>query len=220
MDTLKNLRDLGNTVIVVEHDEEAIMSADYVIDIGHGAGVHGGKIIATGTPAEILKNKDSLTAQYLYKKKNISVKNISKTTHNFIRIRGAAGNNLKNINADIPTGLFTCITGVSGSGKSTLINDTLYLAMANQLNRSSHETAPYEEIIGFNLFDKVIDVTKAQLEELLDLIQLPIPVFLLQLEIYSQNYPKANREAMVQVDFLLMSKAVVARLVRVMVSLK
>ena len=161
LDTLKNLRDLGNTVIVVEHDEEAIMSADYVIDIGPGAGVHGGKIIATGTPAEILKNKDSLTAQYLSKKKNISVKNISKTTHNFIRIRGAAGNNLKNINADIPTGLFTCITGVSGSGKSTLINDTLYLAMANQLNRSSHETAPYEEIIGFNLFDKVIDVNQS-----------------------------------------------------------
>ena len=161
LDTLKNLRDLGNTVIVVEHDEEAIMSADYVIDIGPGAGVHGGKIIATGTPAEILKNKDSLTAKYLSKKKNISVKNISKTTHNFIRIRGAAGNNLKNINADIPTGLFTCITGVSGSGKSTLINDTLYLAMANQLNRSSHETAPYEEIIGFNLFDKVIDVNQS-----------------------------------------------------------
>lgn len=161
LDTLKNLRDLGNTVIVVEHDEEAIMSADYVIDIGPGAGVHGGKIIATGTPAEILKNKDSLTAQYLSKKKNISVKNISKTTHNFIRIRGAAGNNLKNINADIPTGLFTCITGVSGSGKSTLINDTLYLAMANQLNRSSHETAPYEEIIGFKLFDKVIDVNQS-----------------------------------------------------------
>lgn len=161
LDTLKNLRDLGNTVIVVEHDEEAIMSADYVIDIGPGAGVHGGKIIATGTPAEILKNKDSLTAQYLSKKKNISVKNISKTTHNFIRIKGAAGNNLKNINADIPTGLFTCITGVSGSGKSTLINDTLYLAMANQLNRSSHETAPYEEIIGFNLFDKVIDVNQS-----------------------------------------------------------
>ena len=161
LDTLKNLRDLGNTVIVVEHDEEAIMSADYVIDIGPGAGVHGGKIIATGTPAEILKNKDSLTAQYLSKKKNISVKNISKTTHNFIRIRGAAGNNLKNINADIHTGLFTCITGVSGSGKSTLINDTLYLAMANQLNRSSHETAPYEEIIGFNLFDKVIDVNQS-----------------------------------------------------------
>lgn len=161
LDTLKNLRDLGNTVIIVEHDEEAIMSADYVIDIGPGAGVNGGKIIATGTPAEILKNKDSLTAQYLSKKKNISVKNISKTTHNFIRIKGAAGNNLKNINADIPTGLFTCITGVSGSGKSTLINDTLYLAMANQLNRSSHETAPYEEIIGFNLFDKVIDVNQS-----------------------------------------------------------
>jgi excinuclease ABC subunit A len=161
LDTLKNLRDLGNTVIVVEHDEDAIMSADYVIDIGPGAGVHGGKIIATGTPAEILKHKDSLTAQYLSKKKNISVKNISKTTNNFIRIKGAAGNNLKHINADIPTGLFTCITGVSGSGKSTLINDTLYLAMANQLNRSSHETAPYDEIIGFNLFDKVIDVNQS-----------------------------------------------------------
>jgi excinuclease ABC subunit A len=161
LETLKNLRDLGNTVIVVEHDEDAIMSADYVIDIGPGAGIHGGQIIASGTPSQILKNNSSLTAQYLSKQKKISVKNLSKTTNNFIRIRGAKGNNLKKVNADIPFGLFTCVTGVSGSGKSTLINDTLYLAMANKLNRSSHETAPYEEIHGFNLFDKVIDVNQS-----------------------------------------------------------
>jgi excinuclease ABC subunit A len=161
LDTLKNLRDLGNTVIVVEHDEDAIKTSDYVIDIGPGAGVHGGEIIATGTPKEILKNKNSITSQYLSKKKIIAVKNKPKSTNNFIRIKEASGNNLKKINVDIPFGLFTCVTGVSGSGKSTLINDTLYLAMANQLNRSSHETAPFKEILGYELFDKVIDVNQS-----------------------------------------------------------
>jgi excinuclease ABC subunit A len=161
LETLKNLRDLGNTVIVVEHDEDAILSADYVIDIGPGAGVHGGEIIAYGSPKEILKNTNSLTAQYLSKNKKIEIKNLPKTTNNFIRIQGARGNNLKNINVDIPVGLFTCVTGVSGSGKSTLINDTLYLSLSNQLNRNNHETAPYDEILGVNLFDKVIDVNQS-----------------------------------------------------------
>src|SRR5210317_708953 len=161
LETLKNLRDLGNTVIVVEHDEDAILSADYVIDIGPGAGVHGGEIIACGPPQEILKNTNSLTAQYLSKNKKIEIKNLPKTTNNFIRIKGAKGNNLKNIDVDIPVGLFTCVTGVSGSGKSTLINDTLYLSLSNQLNRNNHETAPYDEILGVNLFDKVIDVNQS-----------------------------------------------------------
>ena len=161
LETLKNLRDLGNTVIVVEHDEDAILSADYVIDIGPGAGVHGGEIIAYGSPQEILKNTNSLTAQYLSKNKKIEIKNLAKTTNNFIRIKGAKGNNLKNIDVDIPVGLFTCVTGVSGSGKSTLINDTLYLSLSNQLNRNNHETAPYDEIFGVNLFDKVIDVNQS-----------------------------------------------------------
>jgi len=161
LETLKNLRDLGNTVIVVEHDEDAILSADYVIDIGPGAGVHGGEVIASGSPQEILKNTNSLTAQYLSKNKKIEIKNLPKTTNNFIRIKGAKGNNLKNIDVDIPVGLFTCVTGVSGSGKSTLINDTLYLSLSNQLNRNNHETAPYDEIFGVNLFDKVIDVNQS-----------------------------------------------------------
>ena len=161
LETLKNLRDLGNSVIVVEHDEDAILTADYVIDIGPGAGAHGGEIIASGTPQNVLKNKNSLTAQYLSKNKRIEINNISKTTNNFIRIRGAKGNNLKNINVDIPVGLFTCITGVSGSGKSTLINDTLYLSLSNKLNRNNHETAPHDEILGVNLFDKVIDVNQS-----------------------------------------------------------
>jgi excinuclease ABC subunit A len=161
LETLKNLRDLGNTVIVVEHDEDAILSADYVIDIGPGAGVHGGEVIACGSPQEILKIKNSLTAQYLSKNKKIEINNLTKTTNNFIRIKGAKGNNLKNINVDIPVGLFTCVTGVSGSGKSTLINDTLYLSLSNKLNRNNHETAPHEEILGVNLFDKVIDVNQS-----------------------------------------------------------
>lgn len=161
LETLKNLRDLGNTVIVVEHDEDAILSADYVIDIGPGAGVHGGEVIASGSPQEILKNKNSLTAQYLSKNKKIEINNLPKTTNNFIRIKGAKGNNLKNIDVDIPVGLFTCVTGVSGSGKSTLINDTLYLSLSNKLNRNNHETAPHDEILGVNLFDKVIDVNQS-----------------------------------------------------------
>jgi excinuclease ABC subunit A len=161
LETLKNLRDLGNTVIVVEHDEDAILSADYVIDIGPGAGVHGGEVIASGSPQEILKNKNSLTAQYLSKNKKIEINNLQKTTNNFIRIKGAKGNNLKSIDVDIPVGLFTCVTGVSGSGKSTLINDTLYLSLSNKLNRNNHETAPHDEILGVNLFDKVIDVNQS-----------------------------------------------------------
>ena len=161
LETLKNLRDLGNTVIVVEHDEDAILSADYVIDIGPGAGVHGGEVIASGSPQEILKNKNSLTAQYLSKNKKIEINNLPKTTNNFIRIKGAKGNNLKSIDVDIPVGLFTCVTGVSGSGKSTLINDTLYLSLSNKLNRNNHETAPHDEILGVNLFDKVIDVNQS-----------------------------------------------------------
>lgn len=159
--TLTYLRDLGNTVIVVEHDEEAILSADHIIDLGPGAGVHGGKIIAQGTPKEILKQKDSLTADYLNGSKSIAVpekrrKNISQKA---IQIKKAKGNNLKNIDVSIPLGLLTCITGVSGSGKSTLINDTLYPVAAKKLNNAGFITpAAHQAITGLENLDKVIDI--------------------------------------------------------------
>ncbi|MCW8948627.1 MAG: excinuclease ABC subunit UvrA, partial [Sedimenticola sp.] len=161
--TLKNLRDLGNTVIVVEHDEEAIRSADHVIDIGPGAGVHGGHIIAQGTAEQIAANEDSLTGQYLSRKKRIE---IPSHRHPFnpkrvLSVTGATGNNLKSVDLDISAGLITCITGVSGSGKSTLVNDTLYPLAATQLNRANLDPAPHEKITGLEYFDKVVDIDQS-----------------------------------------------------------
>ncbi|MDR1076889.1 MAG: excinuclease ABC subunit UvrA [Xanthomonadaceae bacterium] len=161
--TLTRLRDLGNTVIVVEHDEDAIRAADYILDIGPGAGIHGGEIIAEGTLEQVLKAPRSLTGQYLSGKRQIEVPqhrhepNPAMTMH----LRGASGNNLQNVDLDIPAGLFTCITGVSGSGKSTLINDTLYTLAANEINGASHPLAPYREIEGLDLFDKVVDIDQS-----------------------------------------------------------
>ena len=161
--TLKHLRDIGNTVIVVEHDTDAILSADHVVDIGPGAGVHGGHIVAEGTPEEIKANPASLTGQYLSGKCSIALpeKRHSPDPKRMLRLTGAAGNNLKNVSLDLPVGLFVCITGVSGSGKSTLINDTLYRAVARHLYGSSTEAAPYEELQGLEFFDKVIDVDQS-----------------------------------------------------------
>ena len=160
--TLKNLRDLGNTVIVVEHDYDAIMAANYVVDIGPGAGLHGGKVIAEGTPQEVLKNKNSLTGQYLSGKKKISLSNEKlKPNNQFVHISKARGNNLKNVDFKLPVGLMTCITGVSGSGKSTLINNTLYHALAKYLYKSNLEVAPHDKIKGFEYFDKVVDVNQS-----------------------------------------------------------
>ena len=161
--TLTYLRDLGNTVIVVEHDEEAIMSADHVIDIGPGAGVHGGRIIAQGTADEIAANKDSLTGQYLSRCLRISIPSQRHLPdeNRRLTISGARGNNLKSIELSIPAGLFTCVTGVSGSGKSTLINDTLYPIAATQLNRASLDAAPYDRISGLEYFDKVVDIDQS-----------------------------------------------------------
>ena len=162
--TLTYLRDLGNTVIVVEHDEEAIRSADHVVDIGPGAGVHGGRIIAEGKARDIEKSTESLTGQYLSGKRQIKIpeKRTAADPARQLQILGASGNNLKNIDAEIPVGLLTCITGVSGSGKSTLINDTLYPAAAMQLNAAGHRSsAPCTRIEGLEHFDKVVDIDQS-----------------------------------------------------------
>ncbi|HKW36874.1 MAG TPA: excinuclease ABC subunit UvrA [Burkholderiales bacterium] len=163
LDTLRHLRDLGNTVIVVEHDEEAIGSADHVLDMGPGAGERGGEVVAEGTPAEIRRNPVSLTGQYLSGALQIAVpksrRRFDKTR--LLRLRGARGNNLKSVELTLPVGLFVCITGVSGSGKSTLINDTLYNAVARELYGSVHEPAAHESIQGMEFFDKAISVDQS-----------------------------------------------------------
>ncbi len=161
--TLTRLRDLGNTVIVVEHDEDAIRLADHVVDIGPGAGVHGGEVVAQGQVADILKAPRSLTGQFLSGKRSIE---IPATRHKpnpkmMLRLHGARGNNLQDVDVAIPAGLFTAITGVSGSGKSTLINDTLYALAANEINGASHKPAAYREVQGLDLFDKVVDIDQS-----------------------------------------------------------
>ena len=163
LSTLTHLRDIGNTVIVVEHDEEAILAADHVVDLGPGAGVHGGKVVVAGTPDEVQRSPQSLTGQYLSGTRKIPVPAIRTPTDNErqIEIIGASGNNLKHIDAAIPAGLMTCVTGVSGSGKSTLVNDTLYKAVADLLNRSSRNPAPHNEIRGLELVDRVIDISQS-----------------------------------------------------------
>ncbi|MEJ2106470.1 MAG: excinuclease ABC subunit UvrA [Acidiferrobacteraceae bacterium] len=161
--TLMHLRDLGNTVIVVEHDEDAIRAADHVLDIGPGAGVHGGRVVAEGTPADIEANEASITGQYLSRRKEIPVP-VSRTENDPERklvIRKARGNNLKNVDVSIPVGLFTAVTGVSGSGKSTLINDTLYATVAVHLYESNLEPAPCDGIDGLEQFDKIIDIDQS-----------------------------------------------------------
>jgi excinuclease ABC subunit A len=161
--TLKHLRDLGNSVIVVEHDEDAIRHADYIVDMGPGAGEHGGEIVAEGKLADILANPNSLTGQYLSGQKSIPMpeSRCSAREGRVLKLIGAYGNNLKNVTLELPTGIFVCVTGVSGSGKSTLINDTLYAITANQLNGAAHEPAPFESIEGVEYFDKVVNVDQA-----------------------------------------------------------
>jgi excinuclease ABC subunit A len=161
LNTLTYLRDIGNTVIVVEHDEDAIKQADFVIDIGPGAGVHGGEIIAVGTPEQIANNPKSITGDYISGRQSITVPKKRKKATKWLRIKGATGNNLNKVDLSIPVGVLTCITGVSGSGKSTLINDTLYSLVARDLNRSQVVPAPYESIKGLNHFDKVVNIDQS-----------------------------------------------------------
>ncbi len=160
--TLRHLRDIGNSVLVVEHDHDAILAADHVIDMGPGAGVHGGRVMAQGTPAEVAANPDSLTGRYLSGVLKIEVpKRRVRTEGSALRIINARGNNLKNVSVDFPVGLFTCVTGVSGSGKSTLVNDTLYATVARKLYNSHAEAAPVDAIEGLDAFDKVINVDQS-----------------------------------------------------------
>jgi excinuclease ABC subunit A len=163
LNTLNHLRDLGNTVIVIEHDEEAIRASDHVVDVGPGAGVHGGEIVSQGTPADIIADKNSLTGRYLNGDEVISVPaNIcDRDPDKNLVIRGATGNNLKSVTATIPVGQMTCITGVSGSGKSTLINDTLYRRAAQVLNKASTTAADCESIDGLEYFDKIVDIDQS-----------------------------------------------------------
>ncbi len=163
LETLKRLRDLGNTVVVVEHDEDAILAADYVIDMGPGAGEAGGRVIAEGTPQQIVANPESLTGRYLGGALTIGIPGLRHrpAAKRMLRIRGARGNNLKGVDLDLPVGLFVCVTGVSGSGKSTLINDTLYASAARHLYGSAAEPAAHLSIAGLDHFDKVINVDQS-----------------------------------------------------------
>jgi len=163
LETLKHLRDLGNTVIVVEHDEDAILAADYVVDVGPAAGIHGGEIIARGTPAQVMANPNSLTGPYISGKRTIPTPETRRkpSKERKIRVVGARANNLKNLTVDVPLGLFTCVTGVSGGGKSTLLLDTLYKAIARKLNGARDNPAEHERIEGLEYLDKVIDIDQS-----------------------------------------------------------
>ena len=161
--TLKHLRDIGNTVIVVEHDEDAIMAADYVVDIGPGAGVHGGRVVSQGTPDEIMADKNSLTGQYLTGVREVAVPKQRRKAQKgkALKVIGARENNLKNVTAELPVGLFTCVTGVSGGGKSTLLIDTLYKAVARKLNNAREHPGEHDRVEGLDNFDKVIDIDQS-----------------------------------------------------------
>jgi excinuclease ABC subunit A len=163
LETLKHLRDLGNTVLVVEHDEDAIMTADYVVDIGPGAGVHGGQVVASGTPDEVMNNPNSLTGEYLTGKRQVSIPKTRRepVKSKSLRVFGARANNLKNVSAEIPLGLFTCVTGVSGGGKSTFLIDTVFKSAARKLNGAREAPGDHDKIEGFELLDKVIDIDQS-----------------------------------------------------------
>ncbi len=159
--TLKNLKDLGNTLIVVEHDEDTMLAADYVVDIGPGAGEHGGEVIAAGSAQDIMKSEKSITGAYLSRRIVIPVPEKRRTPSGYLKVTGARENNLKNINVEFPLGVFTCVTGVSGSGKSSLVNEILYKSLARTLNRARCIPGKHKEIKGMELLDKVINIDQS-----------------------------------------------------------
>ena len=159
--TLLKLRDLGNTLIVVEHDEDTMLAADHIVDIGPGAGAFGGEVVAQGTAQEIMQNEDSLTGAYLSGRKQIAIPSKRRKPAGWVEVRGAAENNLKNVNVKFPVGVMTCVTGVSGSGKSSLVNEVLYKSLAKQLNRARCIPGKHKSIKGLEQLDKVIDIDQS-----------------------------------------------------------
>ena len=159
--TLKNLKDLGNTLIVVEHDEDTMLAADFIVDIGPGAGEHGGEVVATGTASQIMKNQKSITGAYLSHRITIPIPEERRKPTGFLQVKGARENNLKNIDVTIPLGIMTCVTGVSGSGKSSLVNEILYKSLAKKLNRARTIPGLHDEIIGVEQLDKIIDIDQS-----------------------------------------------------------
>ncbi len=216
LDTLRHLRDLGNTVIVVEHDEDAILTADYVVDIGPAAGVHGGKVIAQGSPQDIMANTNSLTGKYLSGAMEVAVpaerRKISKTKR--LRVVGARGNNLKNVSADIPLGTFTAVTGVSGGGKSTFLIETLFKAASRRIMGSREHPAEYDRIEGLEFLDKVIDIDQSPIGRTRAPTRPPIPVRSHQSATGLRACRKPRRAAISRAAFPSTSRAGAARHVR------
>lgn len=161
INTLKNLKDLGNTLLVVEHDEDTMLAADHIVDVGPGAGEYGGEIVAQGTAQQIMKNKKSITGAYLSGRIKIPVPEERREPSGWMKVIGARENNLKNIDVDIPLGIFTCVTGVSGSGKSSLINQIVYKRLAKELNRAKIKAGKHTDIEGFDQLDKIIDIDQS-----------------------------------------------------------
>ena len=195
LNTLKNLRDLGNSLIVVEHDEDTMLAADHIVDIGPGAGSHGGEVVAQGTAEEIMQIPDSVTGQYLSGILQIPVPDTRKKPTGFLKIIGAAENNLKNVTVDIPLGVMTCVTGVSGSGKSSLVNEILYKHLAKSLNRARTIPGKHKEIRGIDQLDKVINIDQSPIGRTPRSNPATIPEYLTRSEICLREHRMPEPEA-------------------------
>ena len=202
--TLCHLRDLGNTLIVVEHDEDTMRAADCIVDIGPGAGEHGGQLVGIGTAEELMKNENSITGAYLSGKIKIPVPAERKKPTGWLTVKGAKQNNLKNIDVKFPLGVFTCVTGVSGSGKSSLVNEILYKSLAKKLNRARTIPGEHKEILGMEQLDKLLILTSHRSEERRDPIRLRIPVFLTRSEICLRQPQMRKPEGIKREDSVLM----------------